>query len=104
VKRKAYIILENNSTVKINTLYIAQKTIDLTQLSKSQVIDLVNVKVVTESYMDEHPFIARIWEGDGTTANPFSLAIESRQIPGGESNINRGFVARGDSINFEVNI
>jgi len=78
MERKVYIDFCANDTVKINTLYVAQRTFDLKNLGSKLVIDLINIKVVQETYADEHPFIARVWSGDGTVSSPFTLSIEAR--------------------------
>lgn len=101
MRRVAYIIL-TSSYAKVNTLFKAQVSFDLKDIKANEVIDLINVKVVVENYLDEHPFIARVWQGDGSPAEPFVLALEARK--GEKENANIGFMYRGEEQKVEVYI
>jgi len=95
MKRKTYIVFCANDTVKINTAFITQKIFDLKQLKHNEVINLITLKVVATSGVDELPFIARIAGGDGSIESPFCLGIEARK--GVNYNDNIGFVYRGET-------
>jgi len=106
IKASVFISIVGNYTVKINTMYIAQKSFDLraippTSKSGKYIIDLINVKLVKEEYQDQYPFVARVWRGDGSLADPFVLGIEGRNTK--DSNMFMDLVNRGESKKFELN-
>jgi len=99
MRKVAYIVL-TSTYAKVNTLYKAQVSFDLKNIKSNEVIDLINVKVVVENRLDEHPFIARVWQGDGSPAEPFVIALEARK--GEKDNVNIGFMYRGQTQKVEV--
>jgi len=78
MQRKACVEFTCISEIKVSTFFM-QKEFDLGLMKKNDMaLDLISLKLFKIGSVNETPFRAEVWEGDGSISNPYYLTIIAR--------------------------